>query len=128
MRLAVVCYPTVGGSGVVATELALALANRGHEVHVVSTDTPVRLDRWMPNLSFHTVEVGTYPLFRHQPYATALTNKLIELVHEHDVELIHSHYAIPHAEAAYLARQVLAIVGARVTRLHPARHRYHPGW
>lgn len=114
MKLAVVCYPTFGGSGVVATELAIALGQRGHEVHVVSTETPVRLDRWIPNLSFHTVEVGTYPLFRHQPYATALTNKLIELVHEHGVEIIHSHYAIPHAEAAYLAREVLKDCGREV--------------
>jgi len=107
MKLAVVCYPTFGGSGVVATELAMALAERGHEVHVVSYEQPIRLERWVPNLSFHEVEVGSYPLFRHQPYGMNLSNLLIELVEQHGVEVIHSHYAIPHAQAAWMARAVL---------------------
>jgi N-acetyl-alpha-D-glucosaminyl L-malate synthase BshA len=107
MRLAIVCYPTFGGSGVVATELAMHLAERGHQVHVVSYEMPFRLDRPLPNLSFHAVDVGSYPLFRHPPYTLNLTNKLIELVEEHGVELIHSHYAIPHAAAAWQAREVL---------------------
>lgn len=107
MRLAVVCYPTYGGSGVVATELAIALADRGHEVHVVSYEVPFRIDRWRPNLIFHAVEIDSYPLFRHQPYTLNLTNKLIELVTEHDLELIHSHYAIPHAHGAWMAHEVL---------------------
>jgi N-acetyl-alpha-D-glucosaminyl L-malate synthase BshA len=107
MRLAVVCYPTFGGSGAVATELAMHLAERGHEIHVVSYDMPFRLDRPLPNLHFHVVDVGTYPLFRHPPYTLNLANKLIELVEEHGVEMIHSHYAIPHAAAAWQAREVL---------------------
>ncbi len=107
MRLAVVCYPTFGGSGVVATELAMHLADRGHQVHVISYDQPVRLDTFRPNLSFHTVDIGSYPLFRHPPYTLNLSNKLIEVVEEHGVELIHSHYAIPHAVSAWQAREVL---------------------
>lgn len=111
MRLAIVCYPTFGGSGVVASELAMQLADRGHEVHVVSSDTPFRLDRWRQNLVVHTVTVGDYPLFRYPPYTLNLTNKLIEVVREHDLELIHSHYAIPHAQAAWMAREVLRAEG-----------------
>ncbi len=107
MRLAIVCYPTFGGSGVVATELAIHLAERGHEVHVVSYEMPVRLERPRPNLLFHNVTVGEYPLFRHPPYTLNLCNKLIEVVEEHGVEIIHSHYAIPHAAAAWQAREVL---------------------
>ena len=107
MRLAIVCYPTFGGSGVVATELAIHLAERGHEIHVVSYEQPVRLDRPRPNLLFHSVTVGEYPLFRHPPYTLNLCNKLIEVVEEHGVEVIHSHYAIPHAAAAWQAREVL---------------------
>ncbi|MDA3960588.1 MAG: N-acetyl-alpha-D-glucosaminyl L-malate synthase BshA [Planctomycetota bacterium] len=107
MRIAVVCYPTFGGSGAVATELAIALAERGHEIHVVSYQIPFRLDRWIPNLTFHSVEISDYPLFRHHPYTLNLTNKLIELVDEYGVEMIHSHYAIPHAHAAWMAREVV---------------------
>jgi N-acetyl-alpha-D-glucosaminyl L-malate synthase BshA len=107
MRLAVVCYPTFGGSGAIATEMAIALADRGHDVHVVSSERPFRLDRWRPNLRFHAVEMGDYPLFRHQPYDLNLTNTLIELAQEHGIEVVHSHYAIPHAQAAWMAREVL---------------------
>ena len=110
MRLAIVCYPTFGGSGVVATELAIHLAERGHIVHVVSYEMPVRLERPRPNLFFHSVTVGEYPLFRHPPYTLNLCNKLIEIVEEHGVEIIHSHYAIPHAAAAWQAREVLRSV------------------
>jgi L-malate glycosyltransferase len=107
MRLAMVCYPTYGGSGVIATELAMALADRGHEVHIVSYEAPFRIDRWRPNLLFHAVDVGDYPLFRYPPYTLNLTNKLIEVAEAHRIELIHSHYAIPHAHAAWMAREVL---------------------
>lgn len=107
MRFAVVCYPTYGGSGVVATELAAALAGRGHEVHVVSYEPPFRFDSSQPNLWFHRVEVSDYPLFRYQPYSLNLTNKIIELVEDYGVEVIHSHYAVPHASAAWMAREVL---------------------
>ena len=108
MKLAVVCYPTFGGSGVVATELAISLADRGHEVHVVSYETPFRLDRYRSNLFFHAVEVDGYALFRYQSLHAQPHFKLIELVQEHQVELIHSHYAIPHAHAAWMARESYA--------------------
>lgn len=107
MRLAVVCYPTYGGSGVVATELAQALARRDHQVHMVSYERPFRFDTSQKNLFFHRVEVSDYPLFRYQPYSLNLANKLIELVEDYGVEVIHSHYAIPHAQAAWMAREVL---------------------
>lgn len=107
MRIAMVCYPTYGGSGVVATELSMSLARRGHEVHLVSFDRPFRYDPLEENLYFHQVEVSEYPLFRHPPYSLNLANKLIELVEERGVQIIHSHYAIPHAQAAWMAREVL---------------------
>ena len=107
MRLAVVCYPTYGGSGVVATELAMHLAERGHEVHAISYETPFRLDYAKPNLVVHNVDVSDYPLFRHPPYALNLTNKIVQVVKEHDLQLIHSHYAIPHASSAWMAREIL---------------------
>ena len=107
MRIAMVCYPTYGGSGVVATELSMSLARRGHEVHLVSFDRPFRYDPLEENLFFHQVEVSEYPLFRHPPYSLNLANKLIELVEERGVQIIHSHYAIPHAQAAWMAREVL---------------------
>jgi N-acetyl-alpha-D-glucosaminyl L-malate synthase BshA len=107
MRLAIVCYPTYGGSGVVASELAIHLAERGHGVHVISYEQPFRLDRTLPNLTFHSVQGSDYPLFRYPHYTLNLSNKLIELVEEHEVEIIHSHYAIPHAVAAWQAREVL---------------------
>ncbi len=107
MRLAVVCYPTYGGSGAVAAELAMHLADHGHQVHVISYDMPFRMDGFRSNLSFHGVEVGEYPLFRYPPYELNLTNKLIDVVQEHQVDIIHSHYAIPHAVSAWMAREVL---------------------
>lgn len=107
MRIAMVCYPTYGGSGVVATELGMLLADRGHEVHLVSYEVPFRIDRWRPNLIFHAVDISDYPLFRYPPYTLNLTNKLIEVVMQHRLEIIHSHYAIPHAHAAWMAREVL---------------------
>ncbi len=107
LRIAVVCYPTYGGSGAVAADVAIRLAERGHQVHVVSSDRPFRLDRQLPNLVLHTVTPGDYALFRYPPYELNLTNKLIELVEEHGVEIIHSHYAIPHAACAWQAREVL---------------------
>ncbi|NRA36603.1 MAG: N-acetyl-alpha-D-glucosaminyl L-malate synthase BshA [Planctomycetes bacterium] len=108
MRIAVVCYPTYGGSGVVASELAVHLAERGHEVHAISYETPFRLAVGNPNLIVHTVDVSEYPLFRHPPYALNLTNKIIQVVKEHEIELIHSHYAIPHASSAWMAREILS--------------------
>ena len=107
MKIAVVCHPTYGGSGVVATELAQGLARSGHEVHLVSYERPFRYDPLQPNLYYHQVNVSDYPLFRHPPYSLNLTNKLVELVEEQGVEVVHSHYAIPHAQAAWMAREVL---------------------
>ncbi|MCP4204170.1 MAG: N-acetyl-alpha-D-glucosaminyl L-malate synthase BshA, partial [bacterium] len=107
MRFAVVCYPTYGGSGVVATELAKALAEREHDVHTVSYERPLRVDESQEHPYFHQVEASDYPLFKHQPYSLNLANKLIELVEDHGVDVIHSHYAIPHAQAAWMAREVL---------------------
>jgi len=121
MRIGMVCYPTYGGSGVVATELGKALADRGHQVHFVSNSLPARLDVFRENLYFHEVSMVHYPLFEHSPYVLALTGKLVEVVREQKMDLLHVHYAIPHATAAHLAREILAGQGIRVkviTTLH----------
>ncbi len=117
-----VCYPSVGGSGVVATELGKALARRGHQVHFISTETPFRLE-FQEGLSFHQVLTPSYPLFREPQYLLALSNKIVEVARDHLLDVVHAHYAVPHATAAFLARQVLAAAGAQpaprvVTTLH----------
>ncbi len=120
MRIAIVCYPTVGGSGVVATELAKALACRGHEVHLVSYERPVRAVRCHPGLHIHQVEPPAYPLFRHLPYESALAGRLVALA-EGGIDIIHAHYAIPHAVSALLASQYMALSGRIlpfITTLH----------
>ena len=120
MRIAIVCYPTVGGSGVVATELAKALACRGHEVHLVSYERPVRAVQCHPNLHLYQVEPPAYPLFRYLPYESALAGRLVTLA-EAGIELIHAHYAIPHAVSALLASQYVALSGRAlpfITTLH----------
>ena len=120
VRIAIVCYPTVGGSGVVATELARALACRGHEVHLVSYERPVRAIHCHPNLHLHQVEPPAYPLFRYLPYESALAGRLVALA-ESGVSLIHAHYAIPHAVSALLASRYVTLNGQRlpfVTTLH----------
>ena len=106
MRIGIVCYPTVGGSGVVATEMALALAQRGHDVHLLSYDRPARLRRGVPGLRFHQVAVTAYPLFRYPPYDLALATRMIEVREEADIDVFHVHYAIPHAVSAFLARSM----------------------
>lgn len=121
MKIAIVCYPTYGGSGVVATELGISLADRGHEVHFVSYKQPVRLQSLTGNLHFHEVHVPKYPLFHFQPYELALSSMLVEMVKLHQIELLHVHYAIPHAYAAYMAKQMLKESGIDipvVTTLH----------
>ena len=121
MKIAIVCYPTYGGSGVVATELGISLADRGHEVHFVSYKQPVRLQSLAGNLHFHEVHVPKYPLFHFQPYELALSSLLVEMVKLHQIELLHVHYAIPHAYAAYMAKQMLKESGVDipvVTTLH----------
>jgi len=108
MKIAIVCYPTWGGSGVVATELGIALANRGHEVHFVTYRQPVRLGLLNNRIHFHEVFVPEYPLFKYQPYELALSSKLVDTIKLHGIELLHVHYAIPHAYAGYMAKQMLA--------------------
>jgi N-acetyl-alpha-D-glucosaminyl L-malate synthase BshA len=137
MRIGIVCYPTVGGSGVIATEMAHALALRGHEVHLLSYDRPNRLRRGVPGLRFHHVAVSAYPLFRYPPYDLALATRMLEVREEAGVELFHVHYAIPHAVSAFLARSMcggkclkfvttlhgtdITVVGADRAYLRPTR-------
>ena len=106
LRIGIVCYPTPGGSGVVAVEVAHQLAQRGHEVHVISYDTPLRLNCLMRNIQFHKVDVPQYPLFDYPPYSLALAAKLAELVCRHHIDVLHVHYAIPHAISGWLARKI----------------------
>jgi len=121
MKIAIVCYPTFGGSGVVATELGIALANRGHEVHFVTYRQPVRLDLLNNNIFFHEVHVPEYPLFHYQPYELALSSKLVDTIKLHKIDLLHVHYAIPHAYAGYMTKKMLEEEGIYVpmiTTLH----------
>ena len=121
MKIGIVCYPTFGGSGVVATELGMALANKGHEVHFITYNQPVRLDFLSHKLQFHQVVVEEYPLFQYQPYELALSSKMVEVVRKYELEVLHVHYAIPHAYAAYMAKQMLKEKGIQVkvvTTLH----------
>jgi N-acetyl-alpha-D-glucosaminyl L-malate synthase BshA len=121
MRIGIVCYPTFGGSGVVATELGIALAQAGHQVHFMTYKQPVRLNALQPNIQFHEVYVPEYPLFHYQPYELALSSTLVDMVKLHKLDLLHVHYAIPHAYAAYMAKQMLAESGIHipiVTTLH----------
>jgi N-acetyl-alpha-D-glucosaminyl L-malate synthase BshA len=121
MKIGIVCYPTFGGSGVVATELGMALADKGHEIHFITYNQPVRLDFLSHHLHFHQVVVEEYPLFEYQPYELALSSKMVEIVEKHQLEVLHVHYAIPHAYAAYMAKQMLKEKGISVkvvTTLH----------
>ncbi|GAB4136114.1 MAG: N-acetyl-alpha-D-glucosaminyl L-malate synthase BshA [Planctomycetota bacterium] len=118
MRIGIVCYPTVGGSGVVATEMAHVLAGKGHEVHLLSYDRPTRLRRGTEGLRYHNVKVGAYPLFRYPPYDLALATRMLEVQEEADLDLFHVHYAIPHAMSAFLARTMCAGKLRFVTTLH----------
>lgn len=121
MKIAIVCYPTFGGSGVVATELGLELARRGHEIHFITYSQPVRLALLNPNVFYHEVNVPEYPLFHFQPYELALSSKLVDMVKLYKIELLHVHYAIPHAYAGYMAKQMLKDEGINlpmITTLH----------
>jgi len=111
MNIGIVCYASIGGSGIIATELGKVLASRGHHVHVISSETPVRLGDYQPGLSFHRVETPSYPLFREPQYVLSLANKVVQVSREERLDVVHAHYAIPHATAAYLARQILASTG-----------------
>jgi L-malate glycosyltransferase len=121
MKIAIVCYPTFGGSGVVATELGLELSRRGHEIHFITYRQPVRLANLTPNVHYHEVNVPEYPLFHYQPYELALSSKLVDMVKLYGIELMHVHYAIPHAYAGYMAKQMLKNQGIKIpmiTTLH----------
>lgn len=121
MRIGIVCYPTFGGSGVVATELGLELSKRGHEIHFITYSQPVRLELLNKNVHFHEVNVPEYPLFHYQPYELALSSKLVDMVKLHKIDVLHVHYAIPHAYAAYMAKKMLHEEGIEVpivTTLH----------
>ena len=122
MRIAIVCYPTFGGSGVVATELGLELAHRGHEIHFITYQQPVRLNGFHTNIFYHEVRVPTYPLFDYPPYELALASTMVDVILNHDLDLIHAHYAIPHASAAYTAKQIVKQKTGRsvpvITTLH----------
>ena len=121
MKIAIVCYPTFGGSGVIATELGMSLAKKGHVIHFISYKRPVRLDLDDENIYFHEVHVPKYPLFHYQPYELALSSMLVELVKLYQIDLLHVHYAIPHAYAACMAKHILLEQGIKiplVTTLH----------
>lgn len=121
MNIAIVCYPTFGGSGVVATELGIALAKLNHQVHFITYRQPVRLDLLSPNIHFHEVNVPEYPLFHYQPYELALSSKMVGTIKKHHIDIVHVHYAIPHAYAGYMAKKMLEEEGIHVpmvTTLH----------
>ncbi|MFA9188448.1 N-acetyl-alpha-D-glucosaminyl L-malate synthase BshA [Flavobacterium sp. FBOR7N2.3] len=121
MKIAIVCYPTFGGSGVVATELGLELARLGHEVHFITYSQPVRLALLSPNVHYHEVNVPEYPLFHYQPYELALSSKLVDMVKLYKIDVLHVHYAIPHAYAGFMAKQMLKNEGIEIpmiTTLH----------
>ncbi|MEQ9101264.1 MAG: N-acetyl-alpha-D-glucosaminyl L-malate synthase BshA [Imperialibacter sp.] len=121
MNIGIVCYPTFGGSGVVATELGKALAKEGHRIHFITYSQPTRLDFFNENLFYHEVDVQSYPLFQYPPYELALASKMVEVVQFEKLDLLHVHYAIPHASAAYMAKQILRAKGIEIpviTTLH----------
>jgi N-acetyl-alpha-D-glucosaminyl L-malate synthase BshA len=123
MKIGITCYPTYGGSGVVATELGLELAQRGHDIHFISYAQPIRLTEPQPHIHFHEVEVSRYPLFDYPPYDLALATRMAEVAELYDLDLLHVHYAIPHSVSALLARQMLCHGPTRrklpfVTTLH----------
>lgn len=122
MKIGIVCYPTFGGSGVLATELGKALANEGHKVHFITYQQPVRLNAFNTNIFYHEVRVPTYPLFDYPPYELALASTMVDVIVNHDLDLLHVHYAIPHASAAYMAKQIVKQKNGRnipvITTLH----------
>ena len=123
MKIGIICYASMGGSGIVATELGKALADRAHDVHIISADVPFRLGAFHPGLVFHQVTTPSYPLFREPQYLLSLSNTAVQVAREQGLDIIHAHYAVPHATAAVLARQVLAASGKAkaprvVTTLH----------
>jgi N-acetyl-alpha-D-glucosaminyl L-malate synthase BshA len=122
VNIGIICYASVGGSGIVATELGKALAKRGHQVHFISTETPFRLGEFQAGLSFHQVLTPTYPLFREPQYLLSLSNKIVQVAREFSLDVIHAHYAIPHATAGFLSRQVLGAHGGAAPRVVTTLH------
>ena len=125
MHIGVVCYASVGGSGIVATELAKSLARRGHQVHLISTEPPFRLGDYEAGLAFHRVHTPTYPVFREPQYLLSLSNKIVQLSREFELDIVHAHYGIPHATAAYLAKQILSATsspGAKIPKVITTLH------
>jgi N-acetyl-alpha-D-glucosaminyl L-malate synthase BshA len=123
VNIGVVCYASVGGSGIVATELAKSLARRNHQVHLISTEPPFRLGEYEAGLAFHRVQTPTYPLFREPQYMLSLANKIVQLSREFALDIVHAHYAIPHATAAYLAKQILSETpGGKVPKIITTLH------
>ena len=122
MNIGIICYASVGGSGIVATELGKALARRGHQVHFISTETPFRLGEFQAGLSFHQVLTPTYPLFREPQYLLSLSNKIVQVAREFSLDVIHAHYAIPHATAGFLSRQVVGAHGGKAPRVVTTLH------
>ena len=121
MKIGIVCYPTYGGSGVVATELGKFLAKKGHKIHFISSSQPERMNTLSENLHYHEVSAANYPLFKQSPYILALSSKLVDVVKHEKLDILHVHYAIPHAAAAYLAKQILKSKGIEIpviTTLH----------
>ena len=121
MRIGIVCYPTFGGSGVLATELGKALAQKEHQLHFITYQQPVRLNGFIPNIFYHEVQVPTYPLFDYPPYETALASTMVDVIKNNNLQLLHVHYAIPHASAAYMAKKILEGEGIHIpviTTLH----------
>jgi L-malate glycosyltransferase len=121
MRIGIVCYPTFGGSGVLATELGKALADKGHQVHFITYQQPVRLNEFNANIFYHEVRVTTYPLFDYPPYETALASAMVDVIVNQKLDLLHVHYAIPHASAAYMAKKIVETQGIHIpviTTLH----------
>lgn len=121
MKIGIVCYPTYGGSGVVATEIGLGLAQRGHKVHFITYKRPVRLAHFHENIFYHEVTDAEYPLFEYPPYDTALASKLVDVVNYENLDILHVHYAIPHAAVAYMAKKILLSQGRYIpviTTLH----------
>ena len=127
MNIGIVCYPTFGGSGVLATELGKALADKGHNIHFITYQQPVRLTGFSANIFYHEVRVPTYPLFDYPPYETALASTMVDVIRNNDLDLLHVHYAIPHAAAAYMAKQILKEEGKNIpviTTLHGGQAGY----
>jgi glycosyltransferase involved in cell wall biosynthesis len=126
VKVGITCYPTYGGSGAVATELGIALAARGHEVHFITYEHPFRLPHFLPRVYFHEVNIGNYPLFEYPPYDLALAVRMHDVVQSQGLDLLHVHYAIPHATSAWIAKEMLREQGHEAPRgHHAARHRHH---